>query len=188
MHDLSKLKTVSSKTLATWLIEHHDTLTTYSTAELKACWQKLCPKRAIPAAKALLVPQLLWQAQAKLYGGLSAEVKTALKPYQQQFIESLKHPTTSDRSGNADRQSHSNTAAKPAVNANSKTSLKAKQLPVGSVLTRHWHGRDYQVTVVGKNRFEFAGESYRSLSKIAEVITGTHWSGPRFFGLQKLVA
>jgi hypothetical protein len=27
------------------------------------------------------------------------------------------------------------------------------------------------------------GQVYRSLSAIAKHITGTHWSGPRFFGL-----
>jgi hypothetical protein len=33
--------------------------------------------------------------------------------------------------------------------------------------------------------FEYDGEHYRSLSVIAERITGAHWSGPRFFGLTK---
>ena len=30
-----------------------------------------------------------------------------------------------------------------------------------------------------------AGQRYRSLSVIAEGITGAHWSGPRFFGVNK---
>ena len=29
------------------------------------------------------------------------------------------------------------------------------------------------------------GQHYRSLTVIAERITGAHWSGPRFFGLTK---
>jgi len=29
----------------------------------------------------------------------------------------------------------------------------------------------------------FRGVTYRSLSRIAREITGTNWSGPRFFGL-----
>ena len=33
--------------------------------------------------------------------------------------------------------------------------------------------------------FEYKGGHYRSLTVIAERITGTHWSGPRFFGLTK---
>jgi hypothetical protein len=31
--------------------------------------------------------------------------------------------------------------------------------------------------------FEYRGERYSSLSEIAKRITGSHWSGPRFFGL-----
>jgi Protein of unknown function (DUF2924) len=33
--------------------------------------------------------------------------------------------------------------------------------------------------------FEWQERQYRSLSQIAEAITGAHWSGPRFFGLTK---
>jgi hypothetical protein len=32
--------------------------------------------------------------------------------------------------------------------------------------------------------FAFEGRTYDSLSKVALAITGTKWSGPRFFGLQ----
>ena len=33
--------------------------------------------------------------------------------------------------------------------------------------------------------FEYRGEIYTSLTKVAKVITGTAWSGPAFFGLKK---
>ena len=36
-----------------------------------------------------------------------------------------------------------------------------------------------------KDGFEHEGQRYRSLTVIAERITGAHWSGPRFFGLTK---
>jgi Protein of unknown function (DUF2924) len=36
---------------------------------------------------------------------------------------------------------------------------------------------------VTEDGFEYAGSSYPSLTKIANKITGGHWSGPRFFGL-----
>ena len=32
---------------------------------------------------------------------------------------------------------------------------------------------------------EYEGQHYRSLTVIAERITGAHWSGPRFFGLTR---
>jgi hypothetical protein len=52
----------------------------------------------------------------------------------------------------------------------------------GARLIRKWHGRTHTVTVTEAG-FEYAGTSYSSLSQIAKRITGTHWSGPRFFGL-----
>ena len=35
----------------------------------------------------------------------------------------------------------------------------------------------------GGRMFRYRGEEYKSLSEIARQITGSHWSGPRFFGL-----
>jgi hypothetical protein len=55
-------------------------------------------------------------------------------------------------------------------------------LKPGARLVREWHGRTHTVTVT-EDGFEHAGISYPSLSTIAKKITGTHWSGPRFFGL-----
>ena len=52
----------------------------------------------------------------------------------------------------------------------------------GARLVREWGGRTYTVTVTGDG-LEYAGENYPSLTKIAQKITGAHWSGPRFFGL-----
>jgi Protein of unknown function (DUF2924) len=55
-------------------------------------------------------------------------------------------------------------------------------LKPGARLVREWHGRTHTVTVT-EDGFEYAGASYPSLTKIANKITGGHWSGPRFFGL-----
>lgn len=52
----------------------------------------------------------------------------------------------------------------------------------GTWLSRTWHGEVHQVIVL-ENGFEYRGERYSSLSEIAKRITGSHWSGPRFFGL-----
>jgi hypothetical protein len=53
----------------------------------------------------------------------------------------------------------------------------------GSCLVREWNGRTYQVEVTGSD-YVMDGRSWRSLSAIARHITGAHWSGPRFFGVQ----
>ena len=51
-----------------------------------------------------------------------------------------------------------------------------------SVLTRDWRGKRHTVHV-SEDGYAWNGETYRSLSKIAHHITGTRWSGPRFFGV-----
>jgi hypothetical protein len=57
-------------------------------------------------------------------------------------------------------------------------------LKTGTRLVREWRGRAHTV-LVRDDGFEYEGERYRSLTVIAERITGAHWSGPRFFGLTK---
>jgi hypothetical protein len=58
----------------------------------------------------------------------------------------------------------------------------APSLKPGTRLVRSWHGKMHQVLVLDDG-FEFDGRRYASLTQIAGDITGTHWSGPRFFGL-----
>ena len=57
-------------------------------------------------------------------------------------------------------------------------------LKAGTTLVRQWRGHTYTV-LVREDGFEYEGQHYRSLTVIAERITGAHWSGPRFFGLAK---
>jgi DUF2924 family protein len=57
-------------------------------------------------------------------------------------------------------------------------------LKTGTRLVRHWR-RHAHTVLVREDGFEYEGEHYRSLTLIAQRITGAHWSGPRFFGLTK---
>jgi len=54
----------------------------------------------------------------------------------------------------------------------------------GTVLTRAHDGVDHQVTVLDDG-FEYRGQRYASLSKIAREISGTNWNGFLYFGLQR---
>lgn len=56
------------------------------------------------------------------------------------------------------------------------------RLTAGTWLVRSCNGRTVEVLVL-EDGFEFEGRTYRSLSAIAREVTGTAWSGPRFFGL-----
>jgi len=57
-------------------------------------------------------------------------------------------------------------------------------LKTGARLVRRWRGHTH-IVLVGEDGFEYDGQRYRSLTVIAERITGAHWSGPRFFGVNK---
>ena len=57
-------------------------------------------------------------------------------------------------------------------------------LKTGATLVRQWRGQTHTV-LVREDGFEYEGHRYRSLTVIAERITGAHWSGPRFFGASK---
>lgn len=57
-----------------------------------------------------------------------------------------------------------------------------RKVRAGTHLVRVWNGRTYQVDVI-EDGFRMDGRDYGSLTAIARKITGTNWSGPRFFGL-----
>jgi hypothetical protein len=100
---------------------------------------------------------LAWELQAKVRGGYDLATRRRLKQLR--------------KSSKAD--------AIP-------TSAALGALKPGTVLTREWGGTTHRVMVLEEG-FAWAGQNYRSLSEIATRISGTRWSGPRFFGLKQRV-
>ena len=62
--------------------------------------------------------------------------------------------------------------------------VPVQKLEPGAVLIREWNGVKYKV-VVQEDGFSFRGQQYGSLSAVARLITGSHWSGLLFFGLKR---
>jgi Protein of unknown function (DUF2924) len=60
--------------------------------------------------------------------------------------------------------------------------LPRSRASAGTVLIREWRGVRHRVTVLD-DAVVYRGQRYQSLSEVARIITGAHWSGPRFFGL-----
>jgi hypothetical protein len=58
-----------------------------------------------------------------------------------------------------------------------------RRASAGTVLIREWRGVSHRVTVLDHD-VVYRGRRYKSLSEVARTITGTHWSGPLFFGLK----
>lgn len=113
-------------------------------------------------------PQLLrlaiaYRVQEKAFGGLSKALRAQLKAASSQGAR-----------GNGTGPS------KP-----SRRNVRFHYKP-GTRLLREWQGRTHEVIFVEEDDFLYAGKRYRSLSRIAGEITGTHWSGPSFFGLKQM--
>ena len=60
----------------------------------------------------------------------------------------------------------------------------SQRLLPGTVLTRIYDDIEHRVLVRGSNDFEYQGQRFKSLSAVAKRSTGSHWSGPVFFGLK----
>ncbi len=67
---------------------------------------------------------------------------------------------------------------------NGKVSVvRPASIKSGTRLIREWRGETHLVTALADG-FAYQNKTYRSLSQIARLITGTRWSGPAFFGLK----
>ena len=53
----------------------------------------------------------------------------------------------------------------------------------GGWIMKHHKGKTHVVKVLDDGRFEYEDRRYKSLSAIAQQITGTKWNGLLFFGL-----
>ena len=64
-----------------------------------------------------------------------------------------------------------------------KLARRTADLRPGTMLAREWKGQMQRVAVLADG-FAWNGKTYPSLSGVAFAITGTRWSGPKFFGLR----
>lgn len=60
--------------------------------------------------------------------------------------------------------------------------IKKFEVTVGTKFIREFRGEKYEVVAVD-NGFKFHEKFYKSLSAIANEITGTRWNGKKFFGV-----
>ena len=130
-------------------------LTALSAHELRVKWQGLrCGEPTAPASRELMIREIAYKIQERAHGGLSPAVKRQLRVLAAEF------------------------------EANGAGALvPTPLLKPGIRLLREWGGKTHTVIVL-ENGFEYNGERYQSLTQIARLITGTRWSGPRFFGLR----
>jgi hypothetical protein len=134
----------------------------------------------------LLVRAAAWQEQERALGGLSIStkrlLKAALKQAEEKFGEGKGEGEASASTTDADRQTSSDDEGQmPDGTQPRRSAMRSIPLP-GTRLIREWNGKRYIVDVT-TDGYLMGDERYKSLTAIAYAITGTRWSGPRFFGL-----
>ncbi len=56
----------------------------------------------------------------------------------------------------------------------------------GTKFLREWQNKVHEVQALADGNYIYEGRTYRSLTIIAREITGTHQSGPKFFGINRI--
>lgn len=171
-------------------------LETLSRDELSARWQKqygCLPPTSV--RRELLIRSAAWHLQAKRLGGYSAETRRHLKVAMADVSKTLADRRADQLAQKADgvtvaladdacstSRSEPPTAAEARTGKRSSSKPKRRDAPPGARLIRDWNGRTHVVDVI-EGGYVFEAKLYSSLTAITRNITGTHWSGPRFFGL-----
>jgi len=127
---------------------------------LRERWRMLFGAEPPAYSRSFMARRLIYRLQEIQHGGLSHEANERIRD-----IAAQHHL---DEMGTPPR----------------RTSHRQGTPVIGTRLIREWNGGRYEVTVV-PGGFEFDGRTYRSLTAITKVITGTHWNGPAFFGLRR---
>jgi len=130
-------------------------LPTMSPAQLRAKWRECWRKLAPDIGPDLLRRGIAWKLQARVYGDVPNQIKRELERAAERL-----------RKGEQ-------------LVSSSRPSLKP-----GTRLVRSWQGKVHHVLVLDEG-YEYDGRRFTSLTQVASAITGTHWSGPSFFGLKK---
>jgi hypothetical protein len=121
--------------------------------------------------KQWLIKRIAWRMQANEEGGLS---ERALR-------RAMELANDADLRLTAPKTKPSDKSPQPVA----QIVPSDNRLPMpGTLITRKYKGQTLQVKVL-VDGFEFEGERYKSLSAVAKSITGTHWNGFHFFGLNK---
>ncbi len=60
--------------------------------------------------------------------------------------------------------------------------IRKFETTVGTKFIREFKGEKHEVIAI-ENGFKYKNGTYKTLSAIANVITGTHWNGKKFFGV-----
>ena len=150
------------------IVEQIQELRQMTVSQLREKYEEVFGEPTTARNKDYLWKKIAWRIQELEYGGLSERAKRRAKEIANEHDIRIRPP----RGAFQEFSQASNPKAK-----------KRNQLPaVGTIVTKEYKGKTIEVEVLKKG-FRFEGRVFNSLSAVAREITGTHWNGWSFFGL-----
>ena len=139
--------------------------------ELKTLFIEVFAEPPRTRHKEHLVRRIAWRLQAQREGDLSERARHRAAELAREADLRLGPPRK--------------TKAKAVISTPTQLAAPDKRLPMpGTILVRQYVGQTLQVQVLERG-FEYDGQIYKSLTAVAKRITGKHWNGYHFFGLNK---
>jgi hypothetical protein len=142
--------------------------------ELRARFAEVFGEQTRTRHKQWLVKRIIWRLQVLAEGDLSVRARRRAAELANDADLRVVPPRTGVLAADAARL----IKAKPArIDGDPRLPMPE------ALITRQYKGQTLQVKVLA-NGFEYEGRRYRSLSAVAQAITGTHWNGHHFFRQQ----
>jgi hypothetical protein len=145
-------------------------LKTLTITQIVRQFESLFGEKCRSRNKRYLIRRIAWRLQANAEGELSERAKARAA----ELALDSEVRVTPPRETSQPRLVTSDVQSRPA--------LDQRLPPPGSMLHRDYKGRQIRVLIVN-NRFEYEGQLYKSLTAVANAITGSHVNGFQFFGL-----
>ena len=143
-----------------------DALGDMTAAELREMYREVFGEETRLRHKGFLRKRILWRLRANAEGGLSERARRRATELVDESDLRLLAPVARS------------------IQARRAPSRDCRLPMPGTVLTREYRGRTVTVTVLDDG-FEYDSQTYRSLTAVAKAITGAHWGGFHFFGLNR---
>ena len=164
----------------TALAEQLVALTQMAPAQLRAEWRRFYQTPPSPRLTTdLLRRGIAYKLQERVHGGLPSHIARELDRLTKRRLADAVAAAAVAAAAGAD----SSTGGR-AHNTVAACRIEEPRLRPGTRLVRSWQGQTYSVLVT-EHGFVMDDREYPSLTRIAQAVTGTHWSGPRFFGITR---
>ncbi len=164
-----------SPTAAPSMLAQIAALRSLDTPGLRAKYEEAFGEPTRSRNREWLFRSVAWQIQALAEGGLSERAKRRAAELARESDVRPRRQADAPAGGAAPRGPTRVLGVEP---------VRDSGLPLpGAVLVRAYRGRQVRVRVLDDGQYEYAGRAFRSLTAVAEAVTGAHWNGRAFFGI-----